>query len=87
MGRSKQPRPRNLAKKLRQIRLAKGFTQQEMFEALREGEASLYVGHISLYESGQRLPPLTVLLKYARSIELPMDVLVDDELALPKDLD
>jgi transcriptional regulator with XRE-family HTH domain len=41
---------------------------------------------VSQYELGTREPPLPVLLKYARLAGVIMDVLVDDEMDLPKRL-
>lgn len=83
MGRSSRPKPTRLAVKLRQIRTALGLTQQQMFERLGETGTALYAGHIGLYESGQREPPLPVLLRYARIAGVYVDVLIDDELDLP----
>jgi hypothetical protein len=54
-----------------------------MFERLGETKTALYPGHISLYEGGQREPPLLVLLRYARVVGVYVDVLIDDELDLP----
>jgi transcriptional regulator with XRE-family HTH domain len=75
-----------LAAKLRQVRTALGFTQEQMFEHLGETKTALYPGHISLYEGGQREPPLPVLLRYARIAGVYVDVLIDDELDLPTKL-
>jgi transcriptional regulator with XRE-family HTH domain len=86
MGRSRRPRPARLAAKLRQIRTTLNLTQEQMFEQLGETKTALYPGHISLYESGQREPPLPVLLRYARIAGVYVDVLIDDELDLPTDL-
>ncbi len=86
MGRSQRPRPRRLAGKLQQIRSSLGLTQQEMFERLGNTGTKLYTGHIGLYETDRREPPLLVLLQYARLAGVPMEVLVDDELDLPKRL-
>ncbi len=83
MGRSRRPRPLRLATKLRQVRTALGLTQEQMFERLGETKTALYPGHISLYEGGQREPPLPVLLRYARIAGVYVDVLIDDELDLP----
>lgn len=83
MGRSSRPKPARLAAKLRQIRTALGLTQQQMFERLGQTGTALYPGHIGLYESGQREPPLPVLLKYARIAGVYVDVLIDDEMDLP----
>src|SRR3712207_280609 len=86
MGRSRRPRPARLAAKLRQIRTGLGLTQEQMFEHLGETKTALYPGHISLYEGGQREPPLPVLLRYARIARVYVDVLIDDELDLPNKL-
>lgn len=86
MGRSNRPRPARLAEKLREIRIKLGLTQQQLFERLGETKTALYPGHIGLYESGQREPPLPVLLKYARIAGIYVDILIDDELDLPKKL-
>lgn len=86
MGRSHRPRPVRLADKLRQLRILLGLTQQQMYESLGETKTALYPGHIALYESGQREPPLVVLLQYARTADIPMEVLIDDEQDLPENL-
>lgn len=86
MGRSRRPRTLRLAAKLRQVRTALGLTQEQMFERLGETKTALYPGHISLYEGGQREPPLPVLLRYARIAGVYVDVLIDDELDLPDKL-
>lgn len=86
MGRSRQPRPARLAEKLREIRLKLGLTQEQMFERLADTETVLYPGYIGLYETGQRVPSLLVLLRYARIASVRMEILVDDELDLPKRL-
>lgn len=86
MGRSYRPRPAQLAAKLRQIRTALGLTQEQMFVHLGETNTALYPGHISLYEAGQREPPLSVLLCYARIAGVYVDALIDDEVGLPEQL-
>jgi transcriptional regulator with XRE-family HTH domain len=76
----------HLAKKLREIRLKLGLSQEQMYAYLGETKTPLYPGHIGLYETDQRIPPLLVLLRYARVSGLPMEVLIDDELDLPEKL-
>jgi transcriptional regulator with XRE-family HTH domain len=49
-------------------------------------ELSVDYSAVSQYELGTREPPLPVLLKYARLAGVIMDVLVDDEMDLPKKL-
>lgn len=75
-------RPKRLAKKLRQIRLALGLSQSEMLDRLGFGE-TLFRGNISQYELGRREPPLLVLLAYARTVNISTDLLLDDDLDLP----
>jgi hypothetical protein len=41
---------------------------------------------ISDFERGKRVPPLPVLLEYARTAGVYMDVIVDDDLDLPAKL-
>lgn len=57
-----------------------------MFERLGDTGTPLYPGHIGLYETDRRVPPLLVLLKYARVSGVSMETLVDDELGLPERL-
>jgi len=80
MGRNTRPRPRRLARKLRQIRESLGLTQAEMVKSLRL--KGIYQGHVSEYERGVREPPYPVLLKYARLAGVSTDVLIDDKLNL-----
>ena len=84
MGRSRQTRPKRLAEKLKEIRLRLNLTQPQIFELLDDKKEPLYVGQISLFENGQRVPSLLTLLKYARLAKIPMEVLVDDEIELPR---
>jgi transcriptional regulator with XRE-family HTH domain len=84
MGTSRRPRPARLAAKLREIRMGLGLTQAEMFERLGDTGTRLYVGHIDDYEKDRRVPTLQVVLAYARAVGVAMEVIVDDELHLPK---
>lgn len=86
MGRARRPTPKRLAPKLREIRDKLGLTQQEMFDLLGDTGTQLYVGHIDGYEKGRREPPLQVLLRYSRVASVTIEMLVDDELHLPKQL-
>lgn len=82
---SQRPRPKRLATKLVQIRKRLALSQNQMIErmSLREG---LTREKVSAYERGERLPSFQVLLQYARAAGVWMDVLVDDDLDLPKKL-
>ena len=85
MGRNPRRKQKRLAEKLLTIRLALGLSQNEMLRQLG-AEEDLLRGSISNYELGDREPPLYILLGYARLAGICLDVLVDDELDLPKKL-
>jgi transcriptional regulator with XRE-family HTH domain len=85
MGSSPRPRPKRLAEKLLQIRLALGLSQDGMLVRL-ELDAKVLRSAVSGYELGTREPPLPILLKYARCVGVSTDVLIDDELNLPNKL-
>lgn len=80
-----RPRPERLGEKLRQIRLSLGLSQSELLRRL-EAEDLIAYNQISGYETGQREPPLQILLRYARLAAVPTEVLIDDELKLPDNL-
>jgi transcriptional regulator with XRE-family HTH domain len=79
MGRGARKRPKYLASKLRQIRLNLGWTQQQLADRM-----GLDSGTISRFETDQREPELTELLKYARLGDVTMEVLADDKQKLPR---
>ena len=82
MGRAARLRSERLAEKLREIRTALELSQNELINHLGL-EDVIYQSNISGYESGEREPPLPILLKYAQAAGVCMDVLVNDELDLP----
>ena len=82
---SVRPKPERLAEKLLLIRNALGLSQSEMLSRL--GVEDLITYHqISRYETGDREPPLKILLQYARAAGVYVEDLIDDELDLPKKL-
>jgi transcriptional regulator with XRE-family HTH domain len=85
MGRASRPKPTRLAEKLSEIRRKLGLSQNEIIrrmgltnEVTRE--------EVSKFERGARVPPLPVLLCYARVAGVYTDVLIDDEVDLPTNL-
>jgi transcriptional regulator with XRE-family HTH domain len=85
MGTKPRIKQERLADKLRDIRLALGLSQAEMWKHL--GVEDLIASkQISTYELGKREPPLRILLRYARAANVSTDVLIDDELDLPDKL-
>jgi transcriptional regulator with XRE-family HTH domain len=82
-----RPQPDRLPEKLRQLRSHFGYTLEEMAQALSKVKKSPPdKSHIHRFEAGIREPSLFVLLEYARMAGVPLEVLVDDELNLPKKL-
>jgi transcriptional regulator with XRE-family HTH domain len=86
MGQARRPQPARLAIKLRQIRTALDFTQEQMAERLKRTKSPPQPGHISEFEQGKREPSLPVLLLYGRVAGVYVDALIDDDLELPEHL-
>lgn len=85
MGKASRQRPMRLGEKLVQIREAFSLSQNEMIKHL--GLADLVSrNNLSVYELGKREPSLLVLLRYARTAGVALELLVDDELDLPEKL-
>ncbi|MDX6577322.1 MAG: Helix-turn-helix domain [Blastocatellia bacterium] len=83
MGRASREVPARLSEKLLQIRTALGLSQDGMLRRL--GLAKEYGRHyISGFETGEREPSLTVLLRYSEVAKVWMNTLVDDEVNLPQ---
>ena len=85
MGRQARERPKRLAGKLIQVRLSLGLSQNQMLAKLGLDE-KLSRTAISGYELGTTEPSLIVLLNYSRLANVHLEVLVDDEMDLPKRL-
>jgi transcriptional regulator with XRE-family HTH domain len=83
MGRGARLKPKRLAEKLLQIRNAFGLSQSDMLKRLGFDEALWYT-QISGYELGRSVPPLPILLQYARAAGVYVDDLIDDEFDLPE---
>ena len=82
MGTKGRPRPANLSRKLRQIRVAFGLSQFQIIRRLGFDD-SLHPGRISEYESSMREPSLLILLAYARLAGVHLEDIVDDGVDLP----
>jgi transcriptional regulator with XRE-family HTH domain len=85
MARYARQKPRRLTEKLLQIRTGLGLSQNQMLRKLGLGD-DRFRSSISSYELGGSQPPLPILLRYARLAGVCLDVIVDDELNLPKQL-
>jgi transcriptional regulator with XRE-family HTH domain len=85
MGKAPRPKPERLAQKLKDIRKALGLSQDGMLIRLKlNGDYDRSA--IAAYELGNNEPPSPILLAYARSVNVYVDVLIDDELDLPDEL-
>lgn len=85
MGRYYRSKPRRLAEKLLEIRIALGLSQNQMIRHLGLSDF-ITQSRISGYELGTREPTLPTLLAYGRAAGVCVDVLIDDESDLPKKL-
>lgn len=85
MGTARRPKPKRLAEKLKQIRIALNLSQNELVKRL-DFDKELMQGTISTYELGKREPSLPLLLRYAQIAGVCVDVLIDDSLNLPSKL-
>jgi transcriptional regulator with XRE-family HTH domain len=85
MGTIARWRPKRLADKLLAIRRAFGDSQNTLLRRLGLTD-EMTQSDVSAFERGTREPPLPVLLKYAQTAGIWIDVLVDDELDLPEKL-
>jgi len=85
MGKYPRRKQERLGEKLLEIRVTLRLSQNEILRRLGL-EDELSRTNISNYELGQREPPLFVLLRYAKVAGVCTDVLIDDEVNLPKKL-
>ena len=85
MGRASRPKPLRLTEKLIEIRKALGASQNELLRRMGLQDQHLRE-EISDFERGKRIPPLPVLLAYARTVNVYVDALIDDDLDLPETL-
>lgn len=81
MGRARIDRPEKLSRKLREIRISLGLSQNGLIAAFGMSDL-LTQAEISAFEQGKRVTPLLVLLRYARAFEIHVDDLIDDEIDL-----
>ena len=80
-----RPKPLRLAEKLLQIRKGLGLSQTEMLNRMGL-EETMHYGRISEYEQGKREPTLMTLLAYARTAQVHLEDIVDDDFDLPRKL-
>lgn len=84
MGRKERTKPDRLAEKLKAIRINRDLTSEALIEKLNCPKIVLYRSSITEFENGKREPPSLILLAYARLANIMVEVLIDDELNLPR---
>lgn len=82
MGSAARRKPERLAEKLLEVRQRLGLSQNGMIRRLGLTDV-LTQAHLSLFESGNRVPSLPVLLSYSEAANLYLEVLVKDDVDLP----
>lgn len=82
MGRAGRTKPKRLGEKLKLIRETLGFSFEEMIRRLDYPGIPLHRANIYRYETGELEPPLLILLRYAKLINISTDDLIDDEVDL-----
>ena len=85
MAARRRKKSERLGEKLLDIRNCLGLSQSEMLRRLGYEDVLPY-NRISDYELGKRVPPLPVVLEYARVASIHLEDIVDDELDLPQKL-
>jgi DNA-binding XRE family transcriptional regulator len=88
MGRGRRARPKKIQEKVCEIRRKLAITQDEMAVRLIQygAEETTHSGYIADFETGKRAPSLLGVLAYAKLIGVCADVLLDDEIDLPRKL-
>lgn len=80
----KRKRSKNLALKLKQIRESMGWSQKDLRENF--GISEVKNSAVSMWESGDRTPSIELLIKYAESANICLDILLNDNYELPAKL-
>lgn len=82
MGSAGRVKPEKLGQKLLSIRQSFGYSFSQMAEQLSDDKIVVLRTDVSRFEKGLREPSLIVLLRYARLVDISLDVLADDDLKL-----
>jgi transcriptional regulator with XRE-family HTH domain len=82
MGRAKRTKPKRLGEKLKAIRETLGLSFEEMIRQLDYPQIPLHRANIYRYETGKLEPPLLILLRYAKLVNISTDDLIDDQVEL-----
>lgn len=85
MGSAARRKPKRLAEKLLDIRAGLGLSQNGLIRQMGFGD-DLTQAQISMFERGVRQPGLLILASYAKAANVYIEVLIFDDLDLPKNL-
>lgn len=85
MGRTTRElrKPKQLGRKLAAIRRSLQLSQSELIWKLGFAD-ELVREEVSAFERGVRVPPVVVLLEYARAANVLVEWLLDDKIELPE---
>jgi transcriptional regulator with XRE-family HTH domain len=87
MGQGKKQRPQKLGAKLTSIRASLGITQDEVAKRLKSlgADTTIHSGYIGDFETtDKREPGLLTLFAYSKLSGISVNLLIDDEVELPK---
>lgn len=82
MGKEKQVAPEKLKHKLIAIRKHLELSGTELAEKLSDDTVEVRRQYIPFYESGERIPSLIVVWRYAKLVGISMEDLVDDSIKI-----
>jgi transcriptional regulator with XRE-family HTH domain len=85
MGSAARRKPKRLAEKLLEIRVGLGLSQNGLIRQMGFTD-DLTQAQISMFERGIRQPSLPILVAYAQVANVYVEVLIKDEVDLPRQL-
>jgi len=85
MGSAARRKPKRLAEKLLEIRVGLGLSQNGLIRQMGFAD-DLTQAQISMFERGLRQPSLPILLAYAKVANVYIEVLIIDDVDLPRRL-
>ncbi len=85
MGSAARRKPKRLAQKLLEIRVSLGLSQNGLIRQMGFTD-DLTQAQISMFERGIRQPSLLILAAYAKIANVYIEVLIGDDIDLPRHL-
>jgi len=85
MGSAARRKPKRLAEKLLEIRIALGLSQNGLIREMGFAD-NLTQAQVSMFERGVRQPTVLILAAYARVANVYVEALIFDDVDLPRRL-